>query len=65
MLLKTSTLSAPWTVVEGNSKSYARVKILRTLVEKLSQELKYNPYEAEMAAKKKDKGKDKEKKKSK
>jgi AMP-polyphosphate phosphotransferase len=65
MLLKTSTLSAPWTVVEGNSKAYARVKILRTLVEKLSQELKYNPYEAEMAAKKKAKGKDKDKKKSK
>jgi polyphosphate kinase 2 (PPK2 family) len=53
MLLKTSTLSAPWTVVEGNSKSYARVKILRTLVEKLSQELKYDPYAAETAAKKK------------
>jgi len=65
MLLKTSTLSAPWTVVEGNSKSYARVKILRTLVEKLGQELKYDPYEAEMAAKKKDKAKDKNKEKKK
>jgi polyphosphate kinase 2 (PPK2 family) len=53
MLLKTSTLAAPWTVVEGNSKSYARVKILRTLVEKLIQELKYDPYETETAAKKK------------
>lgn len=45
MLLKTSTLSAPWTVVEGNSKPYARVKILSTLVEKLSKELDYDPFE--------------------
>jgi len=65
MLLKTSTLAAPWTVVEGNSKAYARIKILRTLVEKLSQELKYDPYEVETTAKKKDKDKDKDKKKRK
>ena len=44
MLLKTSTISAPWTVVEGNSKLYTRVKILQTLVEKLSIELKYDPF---------------------
>jgi AMP-polyphosphate phosphotransferase len=44
MLLKTSTVTAPWTVVEGNSKGYARVKILQTLVDKLSQELRYDPY---------------------
>jgi AMP-polyphosphate phosphotransferase len=43
MLLKTSTVSAPWTVVEGNSKGYARVKVLQTLVEKLSAELNYDP----------------------
>ena len=43
MLLKTSTISAPWTVVEGNSKVYARVKILKTLVDKLSLELNVNP----------------------
>jgi polyphosphate kinase 2 (PPK2 family) len=42
MLLKTSTLSAPWTVVEGDSKYYARVKVLQTLVEKLSEELDYD-----------------------
>jgi len=46
MLVKTSTISAPWTIVEGNSKLYARIKILRTLVEKLSQELCYDPYAA-------------------
>lgn len=45
MLLKTSTLTAPWTVVEGNSKQYARVKILKTLVDKLGQELKYDPFQ--------------------
>jgi polyphosphate kinase 2 (PPK2 family) len=44
MLLKTSTVGAPWTVVEGNSKGYARVKVLQTLVEKLSHELNYDPF---------------------
>jgi AMP-polyphosphate phosphotransferase len=44
MLLKTSTLTAPWTVVEANSKPYARVKVLQTLVEKLSDELRYDPF---------------------
>lgn len=39
MLLKTSTVTAPWTVVEGNDKAYARVKTLRTLVETLEREL--------------------------
>jgi polyphosphate kinase 2 (PPK2 family) len=43
MLLKTSTLTAPWTIVEGDCKWYARVKALRTLVEVLTQELDYRP----------------------
>ena len=43
MILKTSTLTAPWTIVEGNCKWYARVKALRTLVEVLSEELNYVP----------------------
>jgi polyphosphate kinase 2 (PPK2 family) len=43
MLLKTSTRTAPWTVVEGNDKRYARVKVLSTLVEKLSRELNFEP----------------------
>ncbi len=43
MLLKTSTLTAPWTIVEGDCKWYARVKALRTLVEALSRELDYTP----------------------
>ena len=45
MLLKTSTASAPWTIVEGNDKWYARVKTLRTLVEALSEELDCQPSE--------------------
>ncbi len=31
MLLKTSTLQAPWTVIEGEDKRWARVKTLRTV----------------------------------
>jgi polyphosphate kinase 2 (PPK2 family) len=33
MLLHTSTPYAPWTVVEANDKYYARVKIVRTVVD--------------------------------
>jgi polyphosphate kinase 2 (PPK2 family) len=43
MLLRTSTISAPWTIVEGNDKLWARIKALRTLVELLSKELEYEP----------------------
>jgi polyphosphate kinase 2 (PPK2 family) len=45
MLLRTSTATAPWTIVEGNDKWFARVKALRTLVEVLSKELAYQPTE--------------------
>ncbi len=44
MLLKTSTLTAPWTIVEGNDKYYARVRVLSTLVQKLSRELDFDPF---------------------
>jgi len=39
MLLKTSTLNAPWTLVESNDKYYARLKVLRTVVDKLKHSL--------------------------
>jgi polyphosphate kinase 2 (PPK2 family) len=39
MVERTSTGNAPWTLVEANDKSYARVKILRTLAERLESEL--------------------------
>ena len=32
---RTSTEFAPWTLVEANDKRFARVKILRTVVERL------------------------------
>jgi polyphosphate kinase 2 (PPK2 family) len=51
MLLKTSTFTAPWTVVEGNDKNYGRVKVLRTLVEGLSRELKFDPFDDQSVAK--------------
>ena len=40
MLLKTSTPSAPWTLVEANDKLYSRIKVLRTMAEKLRHALK-------------------------
>ena len=40
MLVRTSTTYAPWTIVEGNSKYYARVKVLRTVVEALEEKIK-------------------------
>ena len=43
MLLKTSTVTAPWTVVEANYKWYARVKCLKTLVDTVSASLNYKP----------------------
>jgi len=39
MLLKTSTITAPWTVVPGNSKWVARVEALRTLTTTVRQKL--------------------------
>lgn len=39
MLRRTSTSYAPWTVVEANDKRYARVKVLKTVVEALEKEL--------------------------
>lgn len=40
MVLKTSTQNAPWTLVEANDKLYSRIKVLRTVAEKLRQALK-------------------------
>jgi polyphosphate kinase 2 (PPK2 family) len=43
MLVKTSTATAPWTLVEGNDKYWARTKVLATLVKTLSSEMRYEP----------------------
>ena len=40
MLLRTSTDYAPWVVVEGNDKYYARVKVLKTVVDAIEERLK-------------------------
>ena len=39
MLQRTSTRSAPWIVVEGNDKKYARLKVLRAVREALEERL--------------------------
>lgn len=39
MLVKTSTTYAPWVVIEGNSKHYARIKVLETVVEAVEKHL--------------------------
>lgn len=39
MIVRTSTPSAPWTVVEGEDKRFARVKVLETVVQRLEHEL--------------------------
>ena len=43
MLLRTSTLTAPWTVVESNFKWFGRVKCLKTIVDAVSKALDYKP----------------------
>jgi len=39
MVARTSTQVAPWTLVEGNDKLYARIKVLKTLVDRLETRL--------------------------
>jgi AMP-polyphosphate phosphotransferase len=43
MLVKTSTATAPWTLVEGNGKYWARSKVLAKLVKILATEMGYQP----------------------
>lgn len=42
MLIRTSTENAPWVVVEGNCKYYARIKVLQTVVDAIEKRLKAN-----------------------
>ncbi len=39
MLLRTSTPSAPWTIIEAEDKRFARIKVLRTVVKRLEADL--------------------------
>jgi len=36
---RTSTTYAPWTIIEGNCKWWARVKTIRTVIERIEQKL--------------------------
>ncbi len=54
MVERTSTFDAPWTLIEGNSKSYARLKVLRTVSEAL--EKAQNGKKSPQQKKKKKKG---------
>lgn len=40
MLVRTSTEYAPWVVVEGNCKYYARIKVLETAIQAIEERLK-------------------------
>ena len=40
MVARTSTRIAPWTLIEGNDKNFARVKVLTTLADRLEQRLR-------------------------
>jgi polyphosphate kinase 2 (PPK2 family) len=62
MVERTSTGNAPWTMVEANDKNYARVKILRTLCERVEVELKGTSADAKQVKPKKAKKDSKAKK---
>lgn len=40
MLVRTSTTYAPWIIVEGNNKYYARIKVLQSVVDAIEERLK-------------------------
>lgn len=42
MILRTSTKDAPWIIVEGNSKYYARLKVLRTVIEAIEKKIDFS-----------------------
>ncbi len=39
MVARTSTRRAPWTLVEGNDKAYTRIKVIRTICDRLGEAL--------------------------
>ena len=39
MLIRTDTSYAPWTIVEGNDKYYARLKVLQTVIDLFEKKL--------------------------
>ncbi|MBT8137874.1 MAG: hypothetical protein KJO54_12725 [Gammaproteobacteria bacterium] len=57
MLVKTSTLRAPWVIVEGNDKYYARVKTVKVLVQAIADALEMEPPTVSVPALKESNGK--------
>ena len=55
MVDRTSTTSAPWTLVEAEDKNFARVKILRTICERIERALEIGKADGKSAVKHKDK----------
>lgn len=49
MLIRTSTSHAPWIVVEGNCKYYARIKVLQSVVDAIEERLKKDKKKKEKA----------------
>ncbi|MGK7922028.1 MAG: polyphosphate:AMP phosphotransferase [Trichodesmium sp.] len=41
MIQRTSTPTAPWTLIAGDNKRYARVKVIQTVTEAINYQLKY------------------------
>lgn len=39
MIERTSTKGAPWTLVEANDKMFARIKVLKTICERIERAL--------------------------
>jgi polyphosphate kinase 2 (PPK2 family) len=39
MIERTSTKAAPWTIIEGNDKKYARIQAMKTIIEKIQAKL--------------------------
>ena len=50
MLIKTTTAQSPWTIVAGNDKRSARIQVLKTVVDRLSEELHVDASPEAMAA---------------
>ena len=39
MIEKTSTKAAPWVIIEGNDKKYARIQAMKTIIDKIEEKL--------------------------
>ncbi|MFR8033079.1 MAG: phosphate--AMP phosphotransferase [Lachnospiraceae bacterium] len=52
MLLRTSSTYAPWIIVEGNSKYYARVKVLETVIQAIEQRIESADHGKKITSKK-------------